>query len=59
MRSAFYSKHPLKNMKYCIQRIKRGYCDADLWDIDHWFLAVIVPMLRQFAKTRTGGCPVS
>lgn len=58
MRSAFYSNKPLKNLKYCIQRIKRGYCDADLWEIDSWFLGVIVPMLRQFAETRTGGCPV-
>ena len=57
MRSAFYSKNPIKNLKYCIQRIKRGYCDADLWAIDEWFLAVIVPMLRQFNDTRTGGCP--
>ena len=54
MRSAFYTKKPLKNLKYCIQRIRRGYCDADLWDIDSWFISVIVPMLRQFNKTRTG-----
>ena len=38
IRTAFYSKHPLKNLKYCIQRIKRGCCDADLWEIDSWFL---------------------
>ena len=54
MRSAFYTKKPLKNLKYCIQRIRRGYCDADLWDIDSWFMSVIVPMLRQFDKTRFG-----
>lgn len=57
MRSAFQSKKLLKNLKYCIQRIRLGYCDADLWDIDEWFLSVIVPMLRQFNNTRTGGCP--
>ena len=51
MQSAFYTKNPLDNLKYCIQRIKRGYCDADLWEIDRWFLALIVPMLRQFSET--------
>ena len=54
MRTAFYSRKPLKNLKYCIQRIKRGYCDADLWNIDCWFLGVIVPMLRQFSRTQMG-----
>lgn len=54
MRSAFYTKKPLKNFKYCIQRIRRGYCDADLCDMDSWFMSVIVPMLRQFDKTRFG-----
>ena len=39
MRTAFYSNKPPKNLKYCIQRIKRGYCYADLWEIDSWFLS--------------------
>ncbi len=54
MRSAFYSNKLLKNLKHCIQRIKHGYCDADLWEIDSWFLGVIVPMLRQFSRTQIG-----
>ena len=54
MQSAFYAKNPFKNLKYCIQRIKRGYCDADLWDMDRWFLSLIVPMLRQFGDTQVG-----
>lgn len=41
-------------MKYCFQRIYRGYCDADLWSIDDWFLNVIPSMLKQFAKESVG-----
>lgn len=37
------------------QRIKRGYCDEDVWSIDFWFCKTIAPMLRQLAKT-THGC---
>lgn len=54
MLSAFYTKKPLKNLKYCIQRIRRGYCDGDLYELDVWFVSVIVPMLRQLNKTREG-----
>lgn len=34
MNSAFKSKNIFSNLKYAYQRIKRGYCDADLWEID-------------------------
>lgn len=54
MRSAFRSKNPIKNLKYCIQRILRGYCDADLWAIYEWFLLIIVPILRQFSESQMG-----
>ena len=39
------------------QRIKRGYCDEDVWSIDFWFCKTIAPMLRQLAKT-SHGCPL-
>lgn len=43
-----------KNIKYSGQRITKGYCDRDLWDIDHWFMKVIPDMLQQFKETRDG-----
>lgn len=43
-----------KDLKYCIQRIKRGYCDADLYSIHDWFLEIVPAMLEQYKKTRTG-----
>lgn len=52
--SAFYTKKLLTNLKYCIQRIRRGYCVADLWSIDDWFLNVIPPMLKQFLNECMG-----
>ena len=52
MKSVFYSKNIFRNIKYCIQRGRKGYCDADLWAIDRWFLDVMPPMLREFDKTR-------
>ena len=41
----------LKNeIKWFIQRGKRGYSDLDLWEIDTWFSTVFVNMLRDFSK---------
>ena len=31
------------------QRATRGFCDRDVWDIDHWFCNTISPMLKQLA----------
>lgn len=54
MNSAFKSKNIFTNLKYAYQRIKKGYCDADLWEIDGWFLTVVPDMLKQFSKTHNG-----
>ena len=54
MLSAFQTKNQFWNLKYCIQRIRRGYCDGDLYELDVWFVSVIVPMLRQLEKTKEG-----
>lgn len=51
---AFKSKNLFKNIKYCYQRITRGYCDADLWDMDGWFLITVPNMLKAFAKNHMG-----
>lgn len=52
--SAFQTKNLCWNLKYCIQRIRRGYCDGDLWEIDSWFLSLMPAMLRHFDKVRIG-----
>ena len=50
-------KHPGKevldfcrNLKYCVQRIRKGYCDADVWDIYGWFLSVMPDMLQELKE---------
>lgn len=57
----WHIKHPWKlpklffnNIKYSYQRITKGYCDKDLWDIDCWFMDIIPRMLQQFKETRCG-----
>lgn len=44
----------LHDMKYCRQRISKGYCDADLYSIHDWFFAVVPDMLEQYKKHRRG-----
>ena len=51
-------QHPIKeisrivrNFKFCYQRIVRGWCDADVWDLDMWFLELIPEMLYQLRLT--------
>ena len=44
----------LRNIKYSFQRITRGYCDKDLWNIDYWFMNLMPDMLQQFKDTKHG-----
>lgn len=48
----------LTDLKFCGQRIRRGFCDRDLYDIGDWFLDLAPEMLSQFKKQRHGspGC---
>ena len=41
-----------KEIKYAIQRIRKGYCDRDTWNIDWWFQKTIVLMLKDFKKNK-------
>lgn len=43
-----------RNIKYCYQRIKYGYCDRDVWSIDWWFLSVVPNMLEDLRETTHG-----
>lgn len=44
----------VKDLKYCGQRINRGWCDADLYSIHDWFLVTVPSMLEQYKRTRHG-----
>lgn len=43
-----------RNIGYSWQRITKGYCDKDLWNIDGWFMDLMPDMLEQFKKTKHG-----
>lgn len=44
----------LENIRYSWQRIVKGYCDKDLWNIDYWFMRVVPDMLQRFKDTKHG-----
>jgi len=33
------------------QRFQRGYSRSDVWDLDHWFISTLKPMLELMLKT--------
>ena len=41
-------------IKCCHQRIHKGYCVKDTWDVDHWFISVLKPMLEDLRKNHRG-----
>ena len=43
-----------RDLKYCGQRIQKGYCDKDVWDLDYWFELVIADMLQDFRDVHIG-----
>lgn len=36
------------------QRLKRGYSDSDVWDMDYWFIRTVKPMLIQLRDNGIG-----
>ena len=43
-----------KDLKYSHQRLRKGYCDYDLFSIYDWFLAVMPVMLQEYKDSRIG-----
>lgn len=50
--SVYSIKTPIKNIKHflfdlkcCRDRILKGYCEKDAWDMDRWFLEVVPGVL--------------
>lgn len=56
----YYWTHPWKFFKECWINLKnswmratKGYCYADLWNMDDWFVEIFPRMLRHLAKAHT------
>lgn len=47
-------KHFFKTIKYSFQRIRRGYCDSDLWCLDYYYLSLFYKTITDFAKNCYG-----
>lgn len=43
-----------RNLKYAWQRITKGYCDMDVWNLYDWFLQIMPRMLTQLAMNAHG-----
>ena len=46
-----------RDIRRCHQRIWKGYCDYDLFEIDSWFLGIMPAMLEEFRNTTHGYPP--
>ena len=52
----YYLRHPLKFfsslwkiLKRAYQRVTRGWCDMDAWEMDNWFITIAPQMIRKIA----------
>jgi len=43
-----------QQMKYAKERVTKGFCEKDCWDIGSWFLTIIPEMLRTYKENRNG-----
>lgn len=43
-----------KQLEYARERVTKGYCEKDLWDIESWFLRIMADMLAEFKVKRNG-----
>ena len=41
-----------RDLKCCLDRIRKGYCVKDLWEIDTWFLGIMPEMLEEFDRRK-------
>lgn len=57
MRFLYKIKRLSKEIKWKIQRARRGFSDYDTWSIDIWFINTMKPMLEYF-KDNLHGVPI-
>lgn len=53
-RPDLFVKHVYREIKWFIQRGRRGYSDADIWSLDYWLLTILPPAIRSLADTYHG-----
>ena len=39
-----------QNIKFFVQRGRKGYCDKDLWEINTWFSQTVSRMMKEYSK---------
>lgn len=39
-----------RNIKFAYQRITRGYCDRDVWDLDHYYSELFYQTINKLAE---------
>lgn len=61
--SVYHIKTPIQNIKHfffdlkcCRDRIRKGYCEKDAWDLDVWFLTVM-PGVLDLLREHTDSIP--
>ncbi len=50
------AKHTLRCIRWSAQRVTRGYCDADVWDM-YSYLQMLLPAMLQYLKDNRHGSP--
>lgn len=43
-----------RELRFARQRVRRGYCDMDVWNLYDWFLDVVPDMLQRLRDTGVG-----
>lgn len=43
-----------KKIKFAFQRIKKGYCDWDKWEIHCWLAILLRDIIKEYDETRCG-----
>ena len=41
----------LRRFKYAYQRITKGYCDTDLWNLDYYLICLLSEALKELSET--------
>ncbi len=49
----------LKDIKWVLQKVFKGYNDPDLWSLDYHFVEMILPRLRAYKKMKRSGYPAA
>lgn len=50
----YIPKNFMHDLKMCKQRIQKGWCEDDVWNINSWFLNIVPDMLQYLKENRVG-----